>query len=241
MTGLILLLELAALYVLSRFLTQKLYAFFLLLFQSRPVALSFTTAVLFPGTVIHELGHLFTAEVLGVHTGKLTLVPESLEDGEVRSGSVMIAQSDPFRRYAIGLAPVLAGLLGLTALSFWLPDLSNKIFNAPVPFYQNIDSLYLLLVTYLIFAVSNSMFSSPEDLKGFTGFAIVVGLLVAGGYIAGIRIGLTGQALVFIQKIGDSLMKSTGIVLAINAFLLLVLYLNTIFFQNILKRRVILK
>jgi len=67
------------------------------------------------------------------------------------------------------------------------------------------------------------MFSSKEDLKGFLAFAITIGILIAAGYIAGIRIGITGTALEVINRILDGLVKSTGLVLAINGVLLLLL------------------
>src|SRR5260221_6045484 len=112
----VLLLELCALYFLSRWVTQAIFTLFLLFFRIRSVALSLLLVLEFPGTVIHELAHLFTAEVLGVRTGKLTLEPESIRGESIKAGSVMIAQSDPFRRYAIGLAPVFVGIFVLTAI-----------------------------------------------------------------------------------------------------------------------------
>jgi hypothetical protein len=48
-----------------------------------------------------------------VHTGGLTLVPEGIEKTNVRTGSVMIAQTDPLRRAIIGVAPVFVGLAAL--------------------------------------------------------------------------------------------------------------------------------
>ncbi len=222
---LILLIELVILFLLSRYVTQLLYGLFLLIFRSRSVAISATTLLFFPGTVVHELAHLFTAEILGVHTGKLSLVPENLEEDEIQAGSVQIAKSDPFRRYLIGFAPLIVGLVILAALSYWLPSLLQQATAAARS--GNLltsSSTYLVsLLIYLLFVISNSMFSSKEDLKGFFAFAITIGILVGAGYIAGIRIELTGTALEFANRILDGLVKSTGLVLAINGVLLLLL------------------
>src|SRR5258706_13434406 len=125
--------ELIVLYFISQRLTQAVYNLTYLLFQARSIAVTVVTLVSFPGTVIHELSHLFTAEILGVHTGKLTLVPENIAEEEVKAGSVMIAHSDPFRRYAIGLAPIFSGLLAITTLSYFLPDLAAKVFQSGQP------------------------------------------------------------------------------------------------------------
>jgi len=195
--------ELLFLYLLAARLTQAIYDLTMLLTRSRAVAVTVVTLLAFPGTVIHELSHLFTAEVLGVRTGKLTLVPESIREEEVKTGSVMIAATDPFRRYTIGLAPVFAGLMAITALSYLL-SLSTT--------YDLLSIFYF----YLLFAVSNSMFSSREDLKGFIPFILTLTILIAAAYIAGIRVGLTGPILAFVIKILDALTKSLGVVLALN-------------------------
>ena len=180
MVFLLILIELIILYFLSRRLTQNLYIAVFLLTKSRAVAISFLSILFFPGTVIHELAHLFTAEVLGVRTGGLTLVPEGIEQKEVRTGSVSISQSDPIRRAIIGIAPVFVGLGALGVIFYFLPQLT---FPLILPLY------------YLLFAVSNTMFSSAEDLEGFWPIVVVVALLAAAAYIAGIRINLAEPAL----------------------------------------------
>ncbi len=231
--------ELILLYVLSRRLTQAVYDITYLLFRARSVAIMVVTLLSFPGTVIHELSHLFTAEILGVHTGKLTLVPENIAEEEIKAGSVMIAQSDPFRRYAIGLAPIFTGLIGITALSYFLPSLWNNVTQSGIPILSNPNSYLLLLIAYLLFAVSNSMFSSPEDLKGFVPFGITVAIMIAAAYIAGIRIGLQGVALEFATKILDALVKSLGVVLAFNIIGLLTMKVLIVLTEKTTKRRII--
>jgi len=193
--------ELAALYILSGALTQAGFELLLRLTRSRTIAVTAVTLIVFPGTVIHELSHLFTAEILGVKTGKLTLVPENIREEEIKAGSVMIARSDPFRRYLIGLAPVVAGLVAVTTLSlgwgFW-------------GVWGNVGILYIL------FSVSSSMFSSKEDLKGFIPFAVTLAIMIGAAYFAGLRIGLTGPALSVTEKILTALTKSLGLVVGIN-------------------------
>jgi hypothetical protein len=78
-----------------------------------------------------------------------------------------------------------------------------------------------------MFAVSNSMFSSPADLKGFIPFAITVSILVAGVYFLGIRIVLTGQILDVVTRIMTTLTQSLGVVLGVNVALLFVTRLLT--------------
>lgn len=209
-------LELLALYFLSRWLTQQLYMLLLFVTRSRTVTITVILLLQFPGTVIHELAHLFSASILGVRTGKLTLVPENIREQTIKSGSVAIAASDPFRRYTIGLAPVFAGILTLTAIAYFIPQY--------LPNWGDTgnwgDWGITLALGYLLFSVSSAMFSSKEDLKGFIPFAIVLGLFVAAAYYLGIRIGLTQEAITVINDILTILVTSMSIVLAIHTVLL---------------------
>ncbi len=196
--------ELIILFFISQWLTQSLFELCLLVFRARSVGITIITILNFPGTVIHELSHLFTAEVLGVHTGKLTLVPESIQEDTIKAGSVMITQTDPFRRYLIGLAPTVTGLVSITALSYFLSQQYSPI------------TLLTVLYFYLLLTIGNSMFSSSEDLKGFIPFIITLAIMAGTAYFAGFRIGITGPALSVATTILDALTKSLGIVLALN-------------------------
>lgn len=191
--------ELILLYFLSRWLTKSLYILLLLVFRARSVAISLLLALLFPGTVIHELAHLFTAEILGVHTGKLTLVPDSIREADIRSGSVAIAESDPFRRYAIGFAPLVWGSVTLVALAYLLQTQQDEVLQG--------------IALYLLFAVSNSMFPSPADLKGFWPFALTLGLFAVAGFWLGIRIPIPVEIL-------TTLTDSLKLVIIVNSVLL---------------------
>lgn len=231
-----LLAELILLFFFSRWLIQATYDLFILILGARSVAISLITALNFPGTVVHELSHLFTAEILGVHTGKLTLVPDTIQGEEVKAGSVMIAQSDPFRRYLIGLAPVFVGLAAITTLSYFLPGLFRDVFATRVPVWTNV--LLLIGDFYLLTAISDSMFSSAEDLKGFIPFIITLGIMAGAAYIAGFRVGITGPALAIATTILDALVKSLGAVLALNVLVLLLVKLLTILTERLTRRKV---
>lgn len=218
--------ELILLYLLSQWLVQSIYKLIIFTTNYRPLAISFLTIVLFPGTVVHELAHLFTAEILGVKTGKLTLVPESIQGQEIRSGSVAIAQTGPFRRALIGLAPFIVGIISICAVAYFLS----------VQEYQNKYLPFLLY--YLLFAVSNSMFPSPVDLRGTWQLTLTILILVISASIAGIKISLSGQALVFTIEVINVLIKSLGIVLAVNIAILLIVHLLTALMRKITRRSI---
>lgn len=218
---LLLVFELIILWLITRRLTQNLYVSLFLLTRSRPVAISIISFIFFPGTVIHELSHLFTAEVLGVHTGGLTLAPEGLEESNVRTGSVMISQTDPIRRAVIGIAPFFVGITALTLFSTFLPnvyrqttlDFQNNIL------FSSISVYYLIFTMYSLFAISNSMFSSPEDMEGFPAVAITLSLIGVAAYFSGINIGLPIQWMETIQQTLSNLTTNMGYITGFNIVL----------------------
>ncbi len=178
--------------------------------RSRTVAVTIMTIVLFPGTVLHELSHLFTAEILGVHTGKLTLVPESIEQDNIQSGSVAIAHTDPFRRTIIGIAPFTNGIIVLTALSWWLTQVlagTWLILNIQVT---------LGILFYLIFTITNTMFTSKEDMVGVLPVFLTILLLLTTGYFAGLRIVFPTSMTLGIQSVLITLSQNLGVILGIN-------------------------
>jgi len=171
---------------------------------------------------------------LGVKTGKLDLAPESIEEEDIRVGSVELRETDPFRRSIIGLAPFFVGLTALIGLSWILPNLWKDAVLA----YNQGDlfssfSLYLCIaLTYLLFVISNTMFSSPEDMKGVVPLAIVIGILLSGTYAAGIRVGITEELSQTIIGVLGTIAQSLAMVLILNAFLLL---LSTLFIRLVWK------
>jgi hypothetical protein len=218
---LLLVAELGVLYLLSRKLNQMMFLFWYLLTRSKHSAMSITTLILFPGTVVHELSHLFTAEILGVRTGKLTLIPKWIDGDNIHAGSVQVAHTDPFRRAIIGLSPMFVGIAAITFLSIHITNMIPQM----LPIQNKPETYLVLLLGYLLFAISNNMFSSKEDLYGVPPVLIVLGLMLGATYAIGFRLELTGAILNTLQDIVKTLAVHLGIVLGINAILLFLLYL----------------
>jgi hypothetical protein len=201
--------ELIILGILSYRLTQLSFTVLMRITHSRSVAITILTIILFPGTVIHELSHLFTAEILGVHTGTLTLAPESIEGEEIQSGSVQIAVTDPFRRTLIGIAPTITGIVTLSALSWWLSTIMTHLTTFP-------NQLFAVCILYLILTISNTMFTSKEDLKGVLPVAITLALFCSAFYISGIRIILPVHIQTTIASVIQSLAQYLAAAVGIN-------------------------
>ncbi|OGD62302.1 hypothetical protein A2160_00750 [Candidatus Beckwithbacteria bacterium RBG_13_42_9] len=173
--------------------------------------------LLLPGTLLHEFSHLLVAEFLGVKTGKIDLLPKINQDEEsVKLGSVLMAESDPFRRTLIGLAPTLFGL-GILGISVHYLNFSQPLI------------LLNLLFLLLIFIVANTMFSSAKDLEMAAVPAIILFLLAGALWLGKISIPISPSILATIQtlifKLNLALALTAGLNLLVWLLLRLVLRL----------------
>jgi len=186
-TAIVIIFQIILLFFLSGFVKKKLYTLFFRISKSNTAAMAGITALLYPGTVVHEVAHLVTAFILFVPVKKLTLEPERSADGMIRAGSVEIAHVDVFRRTLVGIAPIFIGiavLYFLTQFLYGLP-LPDAFSQAPTRgaatvLFSNFEfraSDFLIL--YLLFSISTSMFSSKKDLDAARiVLPIIVGLLI---------------------------------------------------------------
>lgn len=119
-----------------------------------------------PGTILHELSHWLVAELLGVRTGTITILPE-FEDGQERErlGSVQTASSGPLRGFLIGAAPFFTGLLTLWILGYLLSLGSYQLWQ------------YVLLF-YGVIVVGSSMMLSREDRRFWLPMAIMIFIVI---------------------------------------------------------------
>lgn len=232
--------ELIILSFISRWMIQRLFEAVYILTKARSVAVSFITLLLFPGTIIHELSHLFTAGILGVRTGAMELTPTSIKGDHIHAGSVMVAKTDPIRQSVIGLAPLITGLAILTAISYYLnPWWQESVLSIQNGQFISLPVIRFLVSLIILSAVSNTMFSSPEDLKGVPAVAITLVILAVGLYFLGIRLTLTGPVLTAYIQSGKMLTLSLGIVLALNGVLLLIANVLLTLTSKITKRHIV--
>ena len=175
------------------------------LFRLLPLNLLFF--LLLPGIFLHEFSHILMAEMLRVKTGELKLKPE-ISEGQLRLGSAQIAATDPLRLTLIGVAPFISG-----TVSLWL--LLNYVPHNPV---------YLLLITYyLVFAIANTLFSSPSDLQA-AAVPLILALLLLGTFSLG-NLSLPAGFIPTLNNFFFQLARLFGLTLAVNLVLLLPLSL----------------
>ena len=157
----ILILELLFLFFSSRFIFQAFFFFSYKIFRSEKLAIIPIFIFFLPGTVIHELAHYLAAEILLVGAQDLEIAPK-LENKHLRMGSVQIKKTDIFRNFLIGVAPLFAGsAIIFAAFVYFTSNIHlNELFSSPF----NIASTLILI--WVVFFITNTMFSSKKDMEG---------------------------------------------------------------------------
>lgn len=167
--------ELLGLFFLSRQVTRNLSYLFYRITRSETWTIYITAFFFFPGTLIHELAHAITALVLFVRVGKMEFVPKIM-GSVVKMGSVEIGKSDPIRRAFIGMAPFF---WGTTIILLILTAFQN---------YGGLNNTTLTILTgYILFEISNTMFSSRKDMEGTLELFLAVFSVSIIAYLIGIR------------------------------------------------------
>ena len=93
----------------QRWLHRELQALLLLITRRQGLSLGLFSLFFFPGVLLHESSHYVMARVLGVKTGRFSLLPELTENGKLRMGYVETEQAGALADALIGTAPLLAG------------------------------------------------------------------------------------------------------------------------------------
>lgn len=135
-----------------------------------------------PGVIVHEIAHLIMAAILFVKVGEIEFTPKVSENG-LKLGSVEIGKTDPIRRSIIGFAPVFAGLMLVIGIVHLFT--SNIIFFKDKEAYVFVSIAFLVI--YLLFAISNTMFSSTKDMEGTIEILITLLIMFGIAYFLGFR------------------------------------------------------
>ena len=190
-------LEVALLFVMSR---QVYFGFGKIFYRmtKNEKWTGYLIAILFlPGTMVHEFAHFLTALFLLVPVGEIDLIPEFDRREEklgIKLGSVPIGKTDPFRRFIIGIAPLIFGtiLIFLALYYITVTDLT-------------IVWWHYVLLGYLVFEIGNTMFLSKRDLEGAWKVLLVLVIVSFSSYILGYHpvlskevIDITEKAIIFL-------------------------------------------
>jgi hypothetical protein len=185
-TFLYLLLLLMPLLYLQRFLQREIQGIFLLITRQPEISMALFSLMFLPGVLLHEVSHFLMARLLGVSTGRFSIIPKKLEGGRIQLGYVETASTDFFRDALIGVAPLFTGgifvayagvsRLGLNTIleSLTLHEMSS----ISLAVKSVVDRPDFWLWFYLIFAVSSTMMPSSSDRRAWLPLISVVVILL---------------------------------------------------------------
>lgn len=184
---------LAPLLFLQRWLHHYLQGFFLLLTRRPDLSIALYSLLFFPGVLLHETSHYLAARLLGVRTGRFSVIPRPLPDGRLQLGYVETVAADPLREALIGAAPLLTG--GLVVAFIGVNRLGLLVYYERLR-QLGVDMLLpglaelvrqpdFWLWFYLLFTVSSTMLPSASDRRAWLPLALVGGLLLGLSLLAG--------------------------------------------------------
>lgn len=177
----------------QRWLHREIHAIFLILTRRPAFALGMFSLLFFPGVLLHETSHFIMARILRVRTGRFSLLPQVMGNGQVRLGYVETARTDVIRDALIGTAPLITGGLVTALLAI------NQFNLAPIftlinqsAWDQVWPSLAALpgrpdfvLWFYLGFTISSTMLPSSSDRRAWLPIMVGLGILFVIALVAG--------------------------------------------------------
>jgi hypothetical protein len=181
-----LLLLLVPLLYLQRFLQREIQAIFLLITRQPEISMALFSLMFLPGVLLHEVSHFLMAHLLGIRTGRFSIIPKKLEGGRIQLGYVETASSDFFRDALIGVAPLVTGgifvaFAGVSRLglnTIWANLTQGKMSSINLVLKSVVDKPDFWLWFYLIFAVSSTMMPSSSDRRAWLPLISVMVILL---------------------------------------------------------------
>jgi hypothetical protein len=222
--------------LLQRWIHTHLHGLALLLTGRPERAYIIYAIILFPGVVLHEVSHWLSASLLGVRTGKFSLLPKRQADGAIQLGYVEYYKDrglGPIRESLIGGAPLIVGTAVIWLIGYHIFDIQtvtaaaqsgdvDQLALALTAFFQTAD---LFVWLYLLFAISNAMMPSASDRRAWPAFLLVMGGLAVLIYLLGlgdvVLTNLSGPAATLFSYLGLALTVAIAVDLLFMAFIAL--------------------
>jgi hypothetical protein len=167
-------LQIVLIFFLSHLTISELFYFLRIFLKKEKLIYAFVSLLFFPGTVIHEMGHFVAATILNLRVHEVRLLP-SFEKNQIKLGSVLYEKKDFIRGILVGIAPIFFALV-----FFW--------FLGKFHLFPNTNLWLNILLGYIVFAVSSTMFSSKQDLIEFVLIVPVIIIIIGIIYIFNIKL-----------------------------------------------------
>ena len=177
----LLLLSVPLLY-LPRFLQREIQSIFLLITRQPEISTALFSLMFLPGVLLHESSHFLMAHLLGVKTGRFSIIPKKLGNGQLQLGYVETASTDFIRDALIGAAPlivggVFVGFVGVSRLELnplWESLAQRQANSFRLALGSITDQPDFWLWFYLVFTVSSTMMPSSSDRRAWLPLILVI-------------------------------------------------------------------
>jgi hypothetical protein len=179
--------------VLQRTLHREIQAFLLILTRRTGLTEVIFALIFLPGVFLHELSHFLMAKVLGVQTGKFSLIPQALPNGRLRLGYVETASGGFIRDALIGAAPLVTGSLFVAYVAIYhyhlLPVWEFVRLTGWNGLWMGLSAITkasdFWIWFYLTFTVSSTMMPSESDRHAWLPLGLLAGILLGIAILAG--------------------------------------------------------
>ena len=188
----------ATLFLIAIWWLSRRQAFYFLsalyhLTRSQQAAVAAYAIFFLPGTLVHEFSHWFMAQLLGVKTTGFRVFPKLDRKGTIQLGAVDVRGGNVVEHTLIGMAPMLLGGILTLFLSYLLVDAGSlgavmqaeqfgAIWQTASGMFTHSDALILF---YLLFTISGSMFLSASDRAPMKQMALYLAVVLLPIFIFG--------------------------------------------------------
>jgi len=225
---------------LQRLLHREIQAVFLILSRDARVTMTIFQLIFLPGVFLHESSHFLMAKILGVATGRFSILPRPLPNGRLQLGYVETARSDIIRDSLIGGAPLITGTICVAYIAFYHMDMQIlldvlrrgqlNLFWMGVRALPTVQDFYLWF--YLAFAVSSTMMPSESDRHAWLELVIAVGVLFSLILLIGAGPWMWNN----LAPLLSNFLASVAVIFGLSAFIHVVLVLPTALLHKLLAR-----
>ena len=235
-----LLAALALLLVLQRSLHHEIQAVILIITRNPQLTIGVFSLLFFPGVFLHELSHLLMAKLLGVPTGKFSLLPQVMPDGRLQLGYVEAASADFFRDSLVGVAPLVSGIVFIAFAANWPMHLTImwetlrngqwSLFLMGLQALPTVPDFWLWF--YATFAVSATMMPSESDRHAW----LPLGLVSAALLVLAVLAGAGPWMLANLARPFNQFLRSTALIVLVSIIVHIILILPLMLLHRILTK-----
>lgn len=221
---------LVILWLVSRRLTYHVLSLLYILTGSQNTAIGVYALLILPGTLLHEASHWAMARLVGVKTGKFSVLPKFTAQRTLQLGAVDVRGGGLWQHTLIGLAPLLAGSFFTLWIAVYLVDVgllgaawqAGRWDDVGAALAAGLSRPNAALFIYLLFTISDAMFLSASDRAPVQRMVLYLALVLLALYLFGFFPAIPVRWEALILNIFRLYAYGLGVALAVHLSLLVI-------------------